>query len=233
MKTPEELRELADKWGAIDQAQREQQWAALDAGQREEFKAVLEGVGSQPMEASTGKKKRRGCLWAVGLALGAVVIIVLLLAIIVLLLPDVPETTPAPLMQEEELAVGTPASQLIVERINAFMEDGLSVEMVYTAPSQRLVEQLRQRLVRAYFVAGRVQGLGPQLDHVGVWIILGTSDEDDVLLRPGITMSVNSVAKTVSVAPDASTTASEVTMLDPAARDLYRYVESQPVKPLN
>ena len=225
MKTPEELRELADRWGAIDQAEREQQWAALDAEQREELKAALEGAGSQPMEASTGEKKRKGCLWAVGLALGAVVIIVLLLAIIVLLLPDVPETTPAPPMSEEELAVGTPASQLIVDRINAFMEDGLSVEMVYTAPSQRLVEQLRQRLVRAYFVAGRVQGRGPQ--DVGVWIILGTSDEDDVLLRPGITMSVNSVAKTVSVAPDASTTASEVTMLDPPARDLYRYVESQ------
>lgn len=212
MKTPDELRELASRWGDIEQSERDEQWAALGPEQQGQFKAILD----ETTEAPTGKKQRRGCLWA---ALGTVAVIGLLLVVIGILLPDVPET-PAQPVQEEELAVGTPAPQLIIDHINAFMEDGFSVDTVHTAPSLELVEGLRQVRGPAQFVAGLVQGPGVE-NHVGVWIILGT------LEQPGITLSVNDVAKTRSVAPDASTTDAQVRMSDPPAMDLRNYVESR------
>lgn len=103
----------------------------------------------------------------------------------------------------------TPAQ---VAHASAFLKLGFTLDHAYVVPSQSHQN--------ATFFAARVMGGRPE-PTVGVWLISGTFDS------PGLTLSVDVYAKEFSVAPDGGSTRAQVSMTDPPASDLQRFVESQ------
>jgi hypothetical protein len=104
------------------------------------------------------------------------------------------------------------ASQAQIQHVSAFLKPGFTLDHAYVAPSQAHQN--------ATFFAARIVNARPE-PAVGVWLVSGSFDS------PGSTFSVDVYAKEFSVAPDGSTTKAQVTMTDPPASDLQRFVESQ------
>lgn len=107
----------------------------------------------------------------------------------------------------------SPATQQQVEHIHAFLKPGLSLDHAYVARSQAHRN--------ANFFAAHIVG-SPQNDAVGVWAVSGPDD-----FSGGTTYSVDAFAKNYSVAPDGSKTKAEISMADPPASDLQRFVAAQ------
>jgi hypothetical protein len=106
-----------------------------------------------------------------------------------------------------------PATPAQVEHIRKFLKPGASLTSGYVARSQAHKF--------AHFFAGRIGGVR-EADAVGVWVVTGPAD-----FTGGTTYSVDANAKAYSVAPDGSTMKAEITMSDPPASELQRFVRSQ------
>jgi hypothetical protein len=104
------------------------------------------------------------------------------------------------------------ASQVQLRHVSAFLKPGFTLDHAYVVRSQAHQN--------ASFFAARIAGVRPE-PAVGVWLLSGSSDS------PGLTLSVNAYAKEFSVAPDGAKSQAEVSMADPPASDLQRFVESQ------
>jgi hypothetical protein len=107
----------------------------------------------------------------------------------------------------------SPATPVQMEHIRQFLKPGLSLNHAHVARSQAHRN--------AHFFAAHIVG-APQADAVGVWLVSGSSD-----FASGTTYSVDAYAKGYSSAPDGSATKAEVSMSDPPASDLQRYVAAQ------
>jgi hypothetical protein len=107
----------------------------------------------------------------------------------------------------------SPATQKQVEHIQAFLKPGLSLDHAYVTRS------LAHR--NAHFFAAHIAGAA-QKDAVGVWAVSGPDD-----FAAGTTYSVDAFAKDYSVAPDGSKTKAEISIADPPASDLQRFVAAQ------
>lgn len=107
---------------------------------------------------------------------------------------------------------GVAASQAQLQHVSGFLKPGYTLDHAYVAPSQAHQN--------ATFFAARIVGARPE-PAVGIWLVSGSFDS------PGLTLSVDVYAKEFSVAPDGATTKFEVSMADPPASDLQRFVESQ------
>jgi hypothetical protein len=138
--------------------------------------------------------------------------------VMVAFVPDTPDGPPSSPSSTEELASATPAfasaTPAQMDNVVYFMEDnsGLTVRNAYQARSES-----HERL---YFVAAEFVGPGTD-GEVGVWAHFGTPED------PGITMSVNGYAHTFCVCPEGQGTAARVTMDDPPAYELMRFVEKR------
>jgi len=104
------------------------------------------------------------------------------------------------------------ASAAQVRHVSGFLKHGLKLAHAYAAKAQAHQN--------ATFVAAQVVGQEDR-QAVGVWLVSGAADV------PGLTLSVNAVAKVYSDAPDCSQTRAEVSMLDPPAQALYDYVRAR------
>jgi hypothetical protein len=116
-------------------------------------------------------------------------------------------TSPAP------PAGSSPATPAQIEHIQQFLKPGLSLNHAHVARSQAHRN--------AHLFAAQIVGAS-QADAVGVWLVSGPTD-----FKGGTTYSVDAYAKGYSVAPDGSTTKAEISMSDPPATDLQRYVAVQ------
>ena len=106
------------------------------------------------------------------------------------------------------------ATRTQVDRVNAFVEEGsgLTIRNAYSAKSEAHES--------VYFVAAEI--VGPEAaGQVGVWAHAGTPG------APGLTMSVNGYAHDFCVCPEGPGTAAAITMNDPPASDLLRFVRQR------
>jgi hypothetical protein len=123
------------------------------------------------------------------------------------------ETVSARSFLHRKVASSSPATPAQVEHIRQFLKPGLSLNHAHVARSQAHRN--------AQFFAAQIVS-APQADAVGVWLVSGPAD-----FTGGTTHSVDAYAKGYSSAPDGSTTKAEVSMSDPPASDLQRYVATQ------
>lgn len=103
------------------------------------------------------------------------------------------------------------ASKEQVSHIEYFLEEGLSLRKAYSAKIQAARET-----ATGYFVAGEIVGSG---GFVGVWWHGGTPDS------PGMVMAVDHIADEACVCRWVRNTKSAVSMNDPPAKELKKYVE--------
>lgn len=106
------------------------------------------------------------------------------------------------------------ATSLQIEKIQAGVKSPYRMTNAYTARSKAHKN--------AWFIAARLTGPGmDDRPRVAVWMHLRGPDD------PGLLMSVNSYAKDFSEWADGSRTKAEVTMSDPPASALRRFVENK------
>ena len=104
-----------------------------------------------------------------------------------------------------------PASPAQVQHISKSLKPGLTLANAY------VVRSVGHR--NAYFFAAKI--VGSSRDRVGVWLVFGPPD-----FAHGRTVSVDPDAKACSVGLDASKSDAAVTIRDPPASELERFVES-------
>lgn len=106
----------------------------------------------------------------------------------------------------------TPATAQQIEHISAFLEDGFSLGLGYTVPAK---DREQAHFVAAEIVAPGLEG------YVGVWMHYGTPEQ------PGMTLSVDHYADEACVCPWGRETRANITMSDPPAQELQRFVRSK------
>lgn len=135
-----------------------------------------------------------------------------------------PSSTPAPASDSKPQAPATttaaaPQFQAATEgqakHIAEFLKPGLSLAHAHIAKSQAHAN--------ATFFAAQVVGAPPSGETpVGVWLVSGPED-----FSGGLTLAVDAYAKVYSVAPDGTKSKAEVSIADPPAGDLQRFVAGQ------